>query len=153
MALLIVLAVFAGSSTATLAGMTTPKETINKGLEVSGNYKWVADATDKYNCLANALGDRSKWIWPWGSKKPTSSKVNNYLADKGYKYSQPMDSQNVAVYEIISYGASSGIKHFGRIVSQKTRAKWGQLELLEHNGWDLYSSAYYGNAVRKYAVK
>ncbi|MFC4770326.1 DUF7689 domain-containing protein [Effusibacillus consociatus] len=149
-------AIVAGSSTA-LAGITTPASTLNSNLKVAYNYAWLGDATSQYNCLAYALGNYSSWVWPWGSSNPTSSQVDTYLYNKGYKYGQGMDSQNVAFYEIISYGTSSSIGHFGRFAdtvngTTYSNAKWGQLELLQHQGWSPYTSnGVYGDAYRKYA--
>lgn len=158
LALTMVFAIIAGSSTAVLAGMTTPASVINNNLKVSGNYSWVGDATANYNCLAYALETPTSWIWPWGYSNPSSSTVDSYLSSKGYNYNQPMSSSNVANYEIISYGTSSSINHFARVASggigasNDTIAKWGTIELLKHSGWDPYkSNGEYGNAHKKFA--
>ncbi|MEC0208684.1 hypothetical protein P4H70_06950, partial [Paenibacillus ehimensis] len=142
-----------GGASSALAGITTPAYVFNDNLKQSGNYAWLGDATPQYNCLAYALGNYSNWVWPWGSNNPSNSQVDTYLSNQGYKKSAAMNSTDVAAYEIISYGTSdSSITHFARVAAYGySNAKWGQLELLQHDGWDPYkSNGSYGDARRKY---
>ncbi|WP_460977788.1 DUF7689 domain-containing protein [Paenibacillus sp. MAH-36] len=148
----LVLASIASGATTALAGITTPTSTLNSIVITSGNYAWLGDATSQYNCLAYALGNYSSWVWPWGSNNPTSTQVDTYLYGKGFITSKPIDSYDVAAYEIISYGSSSSITHFSRIAAGGySNAKWGQLERLQSYGWQPYKPTPYGPGVRKYA--
>lgn len=82
------------------------------------------------------------FIWPWGLNNPTNAQMYTFMNQMGWD-GVTMDSHDVALYEIISYGQSnSNISHVARIAdSSHTNAKWGPLELLQHSGWDPYKSS------------
>ncbi|WP_205516635.1 hypothetical protein [Paenibacillus sp. SYP-B3998] len=153
-------AVVAGSSAA-LAGITTNGAFLSSRLQTGGNYAWLADASTTYNCLAYAKGDTSLWDWPWGSANPNSTQVDTYLGYSGF--TSVAFSSNQTGTKIISYGlTSSSIGHFAKVADANyVNAKWGTLELLQHLGWNPYSSSssngtyltgtFYGEAQRKYA--
>jgi len=153
----IALTAIISGSTVALAGITTPASVFNDRLKTSDNYAWLGDSTTLYNCMAYAIQDYSQgWIWPWGVNNPTSAQMDTYMNSIGW-YGVTMDSYDVALYEIISYGQSnSDISHVGRIAdSTHSNAKWGPLELLQHSGWDPYKSSsppndVYGDARKKY---
>lgn len=113
------------------------------------NWQEIGPYTNTYNCLAYALGHTDRWVWPWGSSNPTNSQVNAYMSNRGYNnvgYGYP-----IANAKIISYGTSSSIVHFGKAFPDVSRAKWGSLELMKHNGYNPYKpSPGYGSAVTTY---
>jgi hypothetical protein len=101
----------------------------------SWTWSYAGPCTDEYNCLAYALGITDECVWPWGSNNPNQSQVSSYLYDEGYSVSG-------SDAKIISYGPSSdSITHFSRVTGPSTcRAKWGDLNLIDHGSWDPYYS-------------
>jgi len=141
------------SSATVFASITTPASVLNTNLKTSGNYAWLGDADPSYNCLAYVVNNYGSWVWPWGTSNPTGAQADTFIANAGWPYAQPMNSLNVALYRVISYGTSSNIKHFALIDGDYTNAKWGQLERLQHYGWNPYTNSgfQYGEAYHKYA--
>lgn len=111
-------------------------------------WTWAYDATwtSLYNCLGYATGSMI-WEWPWGGNPPSST-VDSYLASKGYvKSYYPYQPR------IISYGTTSGIRHFSRVpagTSNTSVAKWGGLERMKSASRDPYYSSSYGYWVAMY---
>jgi hypothetical protein len=82
--------------------------------------------------------------------------MDSYLSSKGY-IAAPVDTMDVAPWEIISYGTStSNIAHVARFAAGfYSNAKWGPLELLQHSGTNPYKSSsppsdVYGDARKIY---
>jgi len=99
------------------------------------DWSYVGPCTSSYNCLAYATGVTNDWVWPWGYSNPTSSQVTDYLNGRGY-YKSDYNPR------IISYGFSyNSILHFSKVTDDSTcRAKWGDLNLLDHESWDPYTT-------------
>lgn len=148
-ATLSVSAIVGGAASA--QALSQPASIYDAIVTTPGNYAYLADATPTYNCLAYALGNTSKWEWPWGSSNPTLTQVSDYMLTKG-KNTYPL-SETATVGMIISYGTStSNITHFSKVADANySNAKWGQLERLQSLGHNPYkSTGPYGYAIRKY---
>ena len=119
------------------------------------NFKKIGNHTDSYNCLAYALGNTSSWIWPWGEDCPDVPHLTSYMGRLGYV--------PVTTYQsdcVVAYGPSSStITHFSKSVSGTVTAKCGQLELMQHSGYNAYFAnggygtpqAYYVKVTSDYA--
>ncbi|QQZ62916.1 hypothetical protein JI735_10555 [Paenibacillus sonchi] len=151
---LIAISVFGAGSLTAFAGYEShfyaPKSEYEAMVKTSGNYYYLAAATDAYNCLGYALGDTNHWVWPWGGSNPTLQQANNYMTSQMYNpYPYSSTPSNV---KIIAYGTStSNITHFSRVADANySNAKWGGWERLQSLGWDPYSNYVYGSALQKY---
>lgn len=124
----------------------------------ASSYTYYNSATKSYNCLGHATGS-FVWEWPWGSSLPTNDQATVYLQTKGHSAASTVGS--APVNGIISYGTIYGITHFARVTGfASVSAKWGNLELFEHNsrspypavnaGSDQWGAYGYGVAVTGY---
>lgn len=144
-----VVAIIGGATSA--QALIAPNSFYDSIVITPGNYQELGPATNNYNCLAYALGNTSRWEWPWGSQNPTASQVNSYMKTKGkntYSLSEP-----ATVGMIISYGtSSSSITHFSKVMGPNySNAKWGKYELLQSLGHNPYKPVGpYGYAISKY---
>lgn len=122
--------------------------------KISNSWSYKSRGYYENNCLAWALGNKTSWTWPWGSKNPTVSQVTDYLASKGYKYT---GNQSMS-QKIYAFGSSSSVTHFSRglgigPLATPQDAKWGHYEVFNHhspNPYNSVASGSYGPRVASY---
>lgn len=116
---------------------------------IANNWTYYKRGYADYNCLAYALGDTSRWIWPWGSSNPSTDTVKTYLKNLDYTVTSTSGSSKKKLRMVV-YSLNGGVTHFSRTTSNTTcRAKWGACELFSHSNLDPYTNNVYG----KYCLK
>ncbi len=132
------------------AGALTPSRQTTTAERNAIAYNWTYYTLGWYenNCLAYAVGVTDRWIWPWGSAKPTIAQVTTYMYTWGYM------PNAVAAKRVYCYGSSSAVTHFSKnisVTSTQIRAKWGHCEIFTHSTSNPYTSYAYGPRVFTYS--
>jgi hypothetical protein len=133
--------------------MFTDLDAIFPNLAISG-YRRRSDCTTRYNCLAWALGDDSKWWEPdpydllyWPPDIPRNYAVRNYIeVCKKHGYQRCRDGKPEAGYEkLVIFTERHEFRHIAR---QRENGIWtsklGPLEDIDHNNIDAFDGSSYG---------
>lgn len=115
----------------------------------------IGPASERYNCIAWTLGNRSEWVWP-GTRVEDFDKL---YATQGYK---PMDSLDLSndpsLEKVVIYGRKPmtgkgplEVTH-GALMDEQGRftSKIGTQPLIRHNSADDLTGPSYGEPVRVY---
>ena len=120
----------------------------NEGFEI------VDQPTERYNCIAYAAGDTSKWWWPdginywppWATETNRIESLKEAFAGLGYDLCAHNDTevgyQRVALYEV-----DGEMKHATvQMPNGLWRSKMGQGPVIEHLSPESLSGGMYGDA-------
>ena len=120
----------------------------NEGFEI------VDQPSERYNCIAYAAGDTSKWWWPdginywppWATETNRIESLKEAFAGMGYELCDHSDTedgyQRVALYEV-----DGEMKHATvQMPNGRWRSKMGQGPVIEHRDPESLSRGPYGRA-------
>ncbi|MGE6230178.1 DUF7689 domain-containing protein [Paenibacillus chitinolyticus] len=133
------------------------REHLRSGVSYSADFNSGTDGNHlfPYNCLAYAIDETAKWVWPWKSsgydRDATATEMTAFLRSYGYSDRNTGNPNNPP--KLIAYGKSlSSVGHIARVLdSSTTKSKWGIAELVTTYSLSPYnSSAGYGPAVQYY---
>ena len=115
--------------------------------------KIVEPATRRYNCIAYAAGDTTKWWWPdginyWPPRATLDSKIESLeeaFAGLGFEPCGNAENedglQKVALYEV-----QGVMKHAAaQMPNGRWRSKMGQGPVIEHNSPESLANGIYGS--------
>lgn len=110
---------------------------------IANDWTYYKRGYSDYNCLAYAMGNNTKWYWPWGSKNPTVKQTKDWLKSKcKYKIADKNKKSGLDKFVICVYTNNSGrVTHFSRTTKLNGKSlgnkiacvsKWGRCELFTH---------------------
>ena len=117
-------------------------------------FEIVGQPSERYNCIAYAAGDTSRWWWPngvnywppWAPLTDSIASLMEVFAGLGYEISDAGDiaagDQKVALYE-----GDGKMQHAAlQMPDGRWRSKMGQGPVIEHPSPDALSDGIYGRA-------
>ena len=118
----------------------------------SEGFEIVDEPSPRYNCIAYAAGDTSRWWWPdrinywppWATLTTEMESLQEVFAGKGYE--QCEDSATETGYQKVAlYEAHSKMQHAAvQMPDGRWRSKMGQGPLIEHRTPEALSGGIYG---------
>ena len=118
----------------------------------SEGFDIVDEPSERYNCIAYAAGDTSKWWWPdgvnywppWATPTTRIESLTEAFAGKGYKrcndYKVEDGYRKVALYE-----AQGQMQHAAaQMPNGRWRSKMGRGPVIEHRTPESLSGGIYG---------
>ena len=120
----------------------------------SENFEFVGACTDRYNCIAYAAGDTTKWWWPngidywppWATRDNRMESLKEAFAGLGY---EQCDDSNVeeGYQKVALYGFQGRFEHAAVQMSNgRWCSKMGQGPIIEHSSPESLSGGPYGDA-------
>ena len=124
------------------------------------NYVKTSERTPRYNCIAHAVGDFSRWWWPhrsyyWPSQCPLTASIDAFgMMFSCLHYSECQNDEVEHGYEKVAlYALNGGPTHAAR---QKSNGKWsskiGRNIDIEH-ALEALDGPLYGKVVKYYKRK
>ena len=118
----------------------------------SEGFDIVGEPAPRYNCIAYAAGDTSKWWWPdgvnywppWGTLTNRIESLKEAFSGLGYEpcddSTAEVDYQKVALYEIQGEMTHAALQ----MPSGRWRSKMGRGPVIEHSNPESLSDGIYG---------
>ena len=117
-------------------------------------FEIVGEPSERYNCIAYAAGDTSRWWWPdgvsywppWASRSESIASLKEVFAGQGYEVCD--DSNAAAGYQKVAlYEWDGKMQHAAlQLPNGRWRSKMGQGPVIEHDNPDALSGGMYGQS-------
>ena len=120
----------------------------------SEGFEIVEQPSERYNCIAYAADDTSKWWWPdginywppWATLDDRMESLKEVFAGLGYEQCQNSDAEE-GYQKVALYGFQDRFGHAAlQMPDGRWRSKMGQGPVIEHRSPESLSAGMYGDS-------